>query len=304
MANVTDNSGGVLDPPVQPSGFLHPILLAFLNSLPNPNLTIMQHPAFPILTQTHPDQTAVASYQAPPVGGFTPQPTLTSPTGFATAAAAPRTDPTASSAAQITPVGTPAGSSGTDAFGMKPNQLQAPVGNPTPGVPNPAATASPNQPFPQTGPNASMPIGNSSMIGQDMNSSPGMWNANPRTLPPINFAGGPNGSNPNNANASGVMAGPQALNHVPYGPELTGLSGYGGLITPNGTPVAMSMWQKMGLDPTSISRYNSYVSDVAGMNPADLAQIGMSETSNKMTDLKAPIKFSGANNQIAAPAGG
>ena len=94
------------------------------------------------------------------------------------------------------------------------------------------------------------------------------------------------------------------MNHVPYGPELTGLSGYGGLITPNGTPVAMSAWQKMGLDPTSIARYNSYASDIAGMNPADLAQIGQSETANKMTSLTAPIKFSGYNDQIAAPAGG
>jgi hypothetical protein len=60
-------------------------------------------------------------------------------------------------------------------------------------------------------------------------------------------------------------------NHVQYGPELTGLSGYGGLITPNGTPVVMSEWQRKQFDPTSIANYGDYAHTIAGWNANDLA---------------------------------
>lgn len=113
------------------------------------------------------------------------------------------------------------------------------------------------------------------------------------------------GSNPLNQSSSDIVSGPSAVNHVPYGPELTGASGYGGLITPTGTPVPMSMWQRNQLNPTSISRYNDYASSVAGFNPQDLQQIGTLETGNKMTDLTAPKKFQTAAIPIGAlPVGG
>ena len=110
-------------------------------------------------------------------------------------------------------------------------------------------------------------------------------------------------SSPNPWNSADVVSGPIAPNHIPYGPELTGASGFGGLITPNGTPVPMSMWQRQQLDPTAIANYNDYLSSVAGVNPQDFQQIGTLETGNKMSDLKAPTRFN-IPIPIGAPSGG
>lgn len=327
MANID-----VLTPQQLSSGYLHPILLAFLNSLPNPNIVIQQHPAFPILAQTHPNTNIVASLGSMAPGFNDPAQALTSASGVETTGTAPRVDSTRSSGTQIAsenagpPLGSSGGSaSGTLGTGGGPNTTGRSSGSqifggnspsptntpPTPGIPTPRTPGTGVQPAPKMGPNASPPIGNTSALPVNPPSTvaPQFSTSGPSGIP-VTGAGSAfnaqppiSGANPLNQNTSGVVAGPQALNHVPYGPELTGLSGFGGLITPNGTPVAMSAWQKLALDPTSIARYNSYVSDVAGMNPADLAQIGQAETANKMADLKAPIKFAGIE-PIAAPAGG
>lgn len=83
-----------------------------------------------------------------------------------------------------------------------------------------------------------------------------------------------------------------ATNHVPYGPELTGLGGFGALITQGGTPVAASMWQRNHLDPTSIAHYNSYLGDIAGFNPQDFLHYSQQETgSGAINNLPAPTKF-------------
>lgn len=91
-------------------------------------------------------------------------------------------------------------------------------------------------------------------------------------------------------------------NHVQYGPELTGLSGYGSLITPNGTPVVMSEWQKQQFDPTSIANYGDYAHAIAGWNPADLAQYGTRMTGN-VGDLSRPTNFAPIGIQ-PSPGGG
>lgn len=108
------------------------------------------------------------------------------------------------------------------------------------------------------------------------------------------------GSNVLNQSTSDIVSGPTAINHIPYGPELTGASGFGGLISANGTPVPMSQWQRTQLDPTSIARYNDYASSIAGVDPQDLQQIGTLETGNKMADLVAPKKFQTAAIPISA----
>ena len=103
---------------------------------------------------------------------------------------------------------------------------------------------------------------------------------------------------------SGVIPGPRAINHVPYGPELTGLSGYGGLITPNGTPVVASEWQRQHLDPTSLANYDDYAGSIAGYNPADLKQLSDQMTgvlNENSPTIKAPIKF---NLNIPVPGQG
>jgi hypothetical protein len=79
---------------------------------------------------------------------------------------------------------------------------------------------------------------------------------------------------------------------LPLGPELTGASGFGGLVTQNGTPVAPSAYQQANLDPTSLEHYNSYVTDIAGFNPADFKQTGTNETGN-VAALAAPEKYTG-----------
>lgn len=115
-------------------------------------------------------------------------------------------------------------------------------------------------------------------------------------------------SGPTNVHGLGqdVVAGPGVLNHVPYSPALTGLSQYGGLMTPNGTPVTMSNWQRANLNPSSISGpggYEDYAMQVAGWNPTDLANQGRNMTGSFGTDLSAPKNYA----PIAinpAPAGG
>lgn len=95
-------------------------------------------------------------------------------------------------------------------------------------------------------------------------------------------------------NISGIVPGPTAVNHVPYGPELTGMSGYGGLITPNGTPVVASEWQRQHLDPTSLGNYEDYAGSIAGYNPADLKQLSDTMTgvlNENSPTIKAPIRF-------------
>jgi len=317
------------------TNFLAPILQQFLATLPV--LTITNHPAFQILVSTHPTYAPAVAATGP-----TQATTGTTSVSQSYPYRSPANNPTAASAGpaqatgiysqngipRVLPTGTTGPLAGLDSRAANSGAYISPVANtpspvvnnaasapapgnirpPTPGIPNPTMQQSPNQPLPQPGPNASMPIGNSGAFGGIGRGGLGggiggtlPWDANRGNTnqSPVNYIG----SNPNNANPSGVLSGPEALNHVPYGPELTGLGGFGGLITPNGTPVAMSAWQKMGLDPTSISRYNSYVSDVAGMNPADLAQIGMDETSNRMSDLKAPIRYL-PNTPIPAAGGG
>lgn len=91
-----------------------------------------------------------------------------------------------------------------------------------------------------------------------------------------------------------VNAGPGVLNHMPYSPVLTGLSGYGATMTPDGTPVVMSNWQRSHLMPSSISGpggYSDYAMQVAGWNPADLQALGTSVTGNFGTDLSAPKNY-------------
>lgn len=108
------------------------------------------------------------------------------------------------------------------------------------------------------------------------------------------------------AQQSGVIAGPTAINHVPYGPELTGMSGLGGLITPNGTPVVASEWQRQHLDPTSLGNYEDYAGSIAGWNPADLKQQSDQMTgvlNENSPTIKAPIKFD-LSNQIPVPGQG
>lgn len=305
MANIYDPGGDV-----QPTGYLSPILVDFLNSLPNPNIVIQQHPAFPILVQSHPNPTIAAT--ANPTTGFTANTpgssgALTSASGLQATTSAPKAPSTASGGTAIgnPSVGFTANTPGSSGGLTSTTTAPAPATNtrpPTPGIPSTPVGQSPNQPLPMQGPNATPPIGNTGVINPNLPAPSGIQPST-QPAPPINY-GTFNSATNKYALPQGVTAGPQALMHVPYGPELTGLSGYGGLITPNGTPVAMSVWQKNNLDPTSVARYNSYVSDIAGMNPADLAQIGQTETGNKMADLKAPLKFTGYNSQVAAPAGG
>lgn len=91
-----------------------------------------------------------------------------------------------------------------------------------------------------------------------------------------------------------TLAGPGMLNHLPYSPVLTGLSGYGATMTPNGTPVVMSNWQRSHLMPSSVSGpggYDDYAMQVAGWNPADLQALGTSITGNFGTDLAAPKNY-------------
>jgi len=82
----------------------------------------------------------------------------------------------------------------------------------------------------------------------------------------------------------------QPLGHVPYGPELTGASGLGSSITANGTPVVLSAWQRSNFDPTSLAHYNSYLSDIAGANPADFKQYSdqIPGTMNAAADTSRP----------------
>lgn len=103
-----------------------------------------------------------------------------------------------------------------------------------------------------------------------------------------------------------ISAGPGVLNHMPYSPVLTGLSGYGATMTRDGTPVVMSNWQRNNLMPSSISGpggYDDYAMQVAGWNPADLAALGKSVTGNFGVDLSAPKNYS-AIPIAPAPGGG
>jgi hypothetical protein len=331
-------SGGPTTPAVTPTqqtalstisstvNYLHPVLQKFLQTIPS--TVISSHPALIALASTHPTTVGTSGVANPATSSILSQilslakapsasglAALTTPGSSQTILAPPR-NPTADAlamgggapASQVTPdalanyANAPKGPSGLYPNGTPiATSPPAPIGSPqpagappTPGIPNPGMAASPNQPPPVSAQGAPPPIGNSAAPPPPGGTPPGspgdtiQW-------------GSLNGNS--YSPGSGVKPGPFAMNHVPYGPELTGLSGYGGLITPNGTPVAMSNWQRLQLDPTSIARYNSYVSDIAGMNPADMAQIGASETGNKMADLKAPIRFSGVN-VTPAPAGG
>ena len=103
-----------------------------------------------------------------------------------------------------------------------------------------------------------------------------------------------------------IQAGQGVLNHMPYSPVLTGLSGYGATMTPNGTPVVMSNWQRSHLSPNSISGpggYDDYAQQVAGWSPADLQALGNSVTGGFGTDLAAPKNYAPITIPIA-PAGG
>lgn len=106
-----------------------------------------------------------------------------------------------------------------------------------------------------------------------------------------------------------VVAGPGTLNPIMGAPGtnqgvLSGLSGFGATVTPNGTPVTMSAYQRQNLMPSSISGpggYNDYVKQVANWDPADLVN-----QTNKMMDsgnLTAAKHYAPINIQ-PAPAGG
>jgi hypothetical protein len=106
-----------------------------------------------------------------------------------------------------------------------------------------------------------------------------------------------------------VIAGPGTLNPIMGAPGtnqgvLRGLSGFGATVTPNGTPVTMSAYQRQNLMPSSISGpggYNDYVKQVANWDPADLVN-----QTNKMMDsgnLTAAKHYAPINIQ-PAPAGG
>lgn len=158
------------------------------------------------------------------------------------------------------------------------------------GRPVSAAQASPGTPAPAPVPN---PIGNpkyavgaAGMGGGSGAGITGIGSIGGFTPPPISASAA--------AQQSGVIAGPTAINHVPYGPELTGMSGFGGLITPNGTPVAASEWQRQHLDPTSLGNYEDYAGSIAGWNPADLKQQSDQMTgvlNENSPTIKAPTKF-------------
>lgn len=106
--------------------------------------------------------------------------------------------------------------------------------------------------------------------------------------------------------ANDINAGPGVLNHMPYSPVLTGLSGYGATMTPDGTPVIMSNWQRSHLMDSSISGpggYDDYAMQVAGWSPTDLKGLGNSVTGNFATDLTAPKNYTPISVN-PAPAGG
>lgn len=114
----------------------------------------------------------------------------------------------------------------------------------------------------------------------------------------------------NTAHAPGyndIIAGKGVLNHMPYSPVLTGLSGYGATMTADGTPVVMSNWQRSHLMPNSISGpggYDDYAMQVAGWNPADLQALGNNMTGDfGTTGLSAPKNYSPISIN-PAPSGG
>lgn len=160
---------------------------------------------------------------------------------------------------------------------------------PTPGIPANRTGAVANQPPPSPGIGSPIPIGNSASLGSSV--IPGTFGPAPSGVgfpvgkgpqgiadfgPPNSLAGQETTHPPVPITPAPetVVSGPMAQNHVPYGPELTGLDQLGGLITPNGTPVPLSMWQLAHLDPTSLANYQNYIDAIAGWNSADLQAIG------------------------------
>jgi hypothetical protein len=315
-----------------PTNYLHPLLQQFLTGMDVGQVT--SHPLFSALMQSHPDTQQSQSQMITAHGGEEiipaqgkPDPTVVGPTGgppnssppgmpgFATGGVVnPQsltTDPTSAipSDSPEAVYGQLNGQVWYDPWNSGPQGYGTvatmPVGGWNPNVPvaPPAAR----------GWGAAGNPGNNPTSAAGYQANPYSYSGAPTPHPATGYSPGggtPVWQNPNapigQAQAtqmSGVAPGPLAMNHVPYGPELTGLSGFGGLITPNGTPVPMSQWQQTNLDPTSIGRYNSYVSDVAGMNPADLKQVGTSQTATQMPSLTPPTKFTPIN-PIPAASGG
>lgn len=91
-----------------------------------------------------------------------------------------------------------------------------------------------------------------------------------------------------------ILPGQGVLNHMPYSPVLTGLSGYGATMTRNGTPVVMSNWQRSHLMPSSVSGpggYEDYAMQVAGWNPTDLQALGNRASDFGSQGLVAPRNY-------------
>lgn len=84
-----------------------------------------------------------------------------------------------------------------------------------------------------------------------------------------------------------VVAGPGTLNPIMGAPGtnqavLRGMTGFGATVTPNGTPVTMSAYQRQNLMPSTIASpggYNDYAKQVANWDPADLVA-----NTNRMMD--------------------
>ena len=189
------------------------------------------------------------------------------------------------------PPGAPPGGSpipGMAAGGSISSQILAPVGYTSTLTPPPLLNSS----WANNGPKG-IPLGIGPAIGgpQPTTNAYGQTNTPGRVTAPTN---------------NDIIAGPGVLNHQPYSPVLTGLSGYGATMTPNGTPVVMSNWQRAHLDPSSITGpggYDDYAMQVAGWSPADLQAAGNSMTGGFGTDLAAPRNYAPITTNVA-PAGG
>ena len=174
-----------------------------------------------------------------------------------------------------------------------------PVGGWTTSTPRPAATLAPIGGGNQSSWSSSGPRGIPNWLGGGVTGGP--------PQPTTNAYGQTNAAGVTHAPTNNdIVAGPGVLNHQNYSPTLTGLSGYGATITPNGTPVVMSQWQRAHLDPSSISGpggYDDYAMQVAGWSPADLQAKGQNLTGGFGTDLSAPKNYAPIPTNIA-PAGG